>query len=104
MTTSDEDPKRAIFNAINRLSRLASIRPLDANDVDAELVIIEASLEKLEVRPASDRWFVVRKRDVEPIEVYSFDRESDAREFYDRAQVQWSECFLTLVVLPTVPE
>ncbi len=48
----------------------------------------------------SGKWLVVRKRDVDPVEVYAFNSEADAIEFYDRAQLQWSECFLAAVVQP----
>ena len=101
MTTSEEDPIRAIRNALDRLSRLASIRLLDYHDIGAELGIVEAALGRIEPRAVHvDKWFVVRRRDTEPIEVYSFDLEIDAREFYDRASLQWSECYLTAVVFP----
>jgi hypothetical protein len=45
------------------------------------------------------RWIVVRKREIDPPEVYPFAREDDARAFHDRAQQQWSDCYLTRVVM-----
>jgi hypothetical protein len=46
----EENPLRAIRNAMDRLSKLATIRPLDAHDVDAELVIVERSVYAIELR------------------------------------------------------
>ncbi len=45
------------------------------------------------------RWLVVRQRETEPPEVYPFADEADARAFHDRAQEQWSDCYLCAVVL-----
>jgi ribosomal protein L37E len=44
------------------------------------------------------RWLVVRKREADTPEVYPFADEATAKTFYDRAQQQWSDCYLTLVV------
>lgn len=43
-------------------------------------------------------WMVVRKRDTYPPEVWHFSDEGEARSFHDRAQQQWSECYLLRVV------
>lgn len=39
-------------------------------------------------------WLVVRKRDIDAPEVYPFDNEKEAAEFYDDASMQWSDTFL----------
>jgi len=49
-TNAEERPERAIANAMDRLSKLATIRPLDAHDVDAELAIVERSLAEIRKR------------------------------------------------------
>ena len=46
------------------------------------------------------RWMVVFKRDAEPVEVYSFEEESEARELYDNFSLNWTECYLCKVVEP----
>lgn len=46
------------------------------------------------------RWFVVRKREVDPVEVFTFTDEESAREFYDRVSWQWIECYLCKIVEP----
>lgn len=43
-------------------------------------------------------WLVVRKRETDPPEVYPFAAEAEARVFHDRAQMQWSDCYLCQVV------
>lgn len=46
----------------------------------------------------SARWMVVRRRETETPEVYEFHQEHAARCFHDRAQEQWSDCYLLRVV------
>lgn len=60
------------------------------------------------IAPTSDEWFVIRKRDTEPIELYPFHSESEANALYDIASAQWSETFVVRVVrgpkiLPSPP-
>lgn len=43
-------------------------------------------------------WVVVRKRELDPPEVYTFQDEEEAREFYTRAKAQWSDTFLCRVI------
>lgn len=43
-------------------------------------------------------WFVIRKRDTEPIELHPFRSELEANAFYDLAAAQWSETFIVRVV------
>lgn len=54
---------------------------------------IEAS-----AKSASNRWLVVINREQEPA-LYWFDDELDARGFFDRASTQWTESFLTKIVI-----
>lgn len=51
-------------------------------------------------RPLTDgvSWMVIRQREIDPPEVYPFADEGSARQFHDKAQIQWSECFLVRVV------
>jgi hypothetical protein len=45
-----------------------------------------------------DGWLVVRQRETDPPEVWKFTDEAEARAFHDRAQMQWSDCYLARVV------
>lgn len=42
----------------------------------------------------STRWLVVIKRETDPSDVTPFEREEDAREFFDMASAQWTESYL----------
>jgi hypothetical protein len=50
--------------------------------------------------PAIPCWFVIRRQDTEPIEVYPFVTRAEAEEFYGRASEQWSETYLCRIVRP----
>jgi hypothetical protein len=50
--------------------------------------------------PAIPCWFVIRRQDAEPIEVYPFVTRAEAEEFYGRASEQWSETYLCRIVRP----
>jgi hypothetical protein len=43
-------------------------------------------------------WLVVRYIDARGCEVWRFDDEAKARLFHDKAQMQWSDCYLTRIV------
>jgi hypothetical protein len=42
-------------------------------------------------------WLVLWKKDADPVEVYPFEDESEAADFYERAQTQWSGVYLCRV-------
>jgi hypothetical protein len=74
--------------------------------VDLEKVIAERDLAREEViflgSKVTDQerseYFVIRKRDDAPIEVYPFRCLADAQEFYEKAALQWSEVFVCRVL------
>lgn len=66
----------------------------------AELKAALASALSVALRAAQTKpgWMVVRQRETDPPEVWKFDDEREARAFHDRAQAQWSDCYLVSIV------
>lgn len=50
--------------------------------------------------PLSIRYLVVRKRDTSQPEVYPFSDLASAEEFFDRASLQWADCYLCEILKP----
>lgn len=46
------------------------------------------------------KYFVIRKRDDAPVEVYPYDNFDEAEKEYDFLSEQWSDCYFCTVIKP----
>lgn len=64
------------------------------SDVLSWLAVLKAALSPEGRHPTEPRgWMVVRKRETDPPEVWTFDRYDEAAMFWDRVQAQWTEVY-----------
>ena len=54
-------------------------------------------------RVGAIKWMVIRKRETDPVEVWQFEEEEDARVQYEQVAPQWTETFLCKIVIGPYP-